>query len=154
MFYLFILIFKNTDIYEILKFVPAKLLQLCPTLGDPMDSSSPGSSIHGHSPGKNTGVGCRELLQGILPTQRSSPVLLHVLHWLGDSLPLAPPGSSVPFSLSVMSTLWDTMDYSTPDLPVHHQFPQLAQTHVHWVGDAIQPSHPLSSPSPLALNLA
>ena len=36
------------------------------------------------------------------------------------------------------------MDYSTPGLPVHHQLPELAQTHVHWVGDAIQPSHPLS----------
>jgi len=103
MLYLFLLIFKNIDIYEILDFVPAKLLQLCPTLWGPMDSSSPGSSIHGHSPGKNTGVGCHDLLQGILPTQRSSPLLLHVLHWLGDSLPLAPPGSSVQFSRSVMS---------------------------------------------------
>ena len=37
---------------------------------------------------------------------------------------------------------------STPGFPVHHQLPELAQTHVHWVGDAIQPSHPLSSPSP------
>ena len=38
--------------------------------------------------------------------------------------------------------------------PVHHQLPELAKTHVHWVGDAIQPSHPLSSPSPLAFNLS
>ena len=103
MLYLFLLIFKNIDIYEILDFVPAKLLQLCLTLWDPMDSSSPASSIHRHSPGKNTGVGCHDLLQGILPTQRSSPLLLHVLHWLGDSLPLAPPGSSVHFSCSVIS---------------------------------------------------
>ena len=44
------------------------------------------------------------------------------------------------------------MDCSTPGFPVHHQLPELTQTHVHWVGDAIQPSHPLSSPS-LALNL-
>ena len=43
---------------------------------------------------------------------------------------------------------------STPVLPVHHQFPQSTQTHVHWVGDANQPSHPLSFPSPLALNLS
>ena len=41
------------------------------------------------------------------------------------------------------------MDCSTPGFPVHHQFPQLAQTHVHCFGDAIQPSHPLSSPSPV-----
>ena len=40
------------------------------------------------------------------------------------------------------------MNRSTPGLPVHHQLPEFAQTHVHWVGDAIQPSHPLSSPSP------
>ena len=39
------------------------------------------------------------------------------------------------------------MDCSTPGLPVHHQLPELTQTHVYWVGDAIQPSHPLSSPS-------
>ena len=45
------------------------------------------------------------------------------------------------------------MDCSTPGLPVHHQLPEFTQTHVHWVGDAIQPSHPLSSPSPSALNL-
>ena len=46
------------------------------------------------------------------------------------------------------------MDCSTPGLPVHHQLPELAQTHVHWVGDASQPSHPLSSPSPPAFNLS
>ena len=44
------------------------------------------------------------------------------------------------------------MDCSTPGFPVHHQLPELIQTHVHWVGDAIQPSHPLSSHSP-AFNL-
>jgi len=46
------------------------------------------------------------------------------------------------------------MDCSTPGLPVHHQLPESTQTHVHWVGDAIQPSHPLSSPSPPAFNLS
>ena len=40
-------------------------------------------------------------------------------------------------------TLCDSMDYSTPGLPVHHQLPEFTQTHVHWVGDAIQPSHPV-----------
>ena len=45
-------------------------------------------------------------------------------------------------------TLCNPMDCSTPGFPVHHQLPELAQTHVHWVGDAIQLSHPLSSPSP------
>ena len=45
------------------------------------------------------------------------------------------------------------MDSSTPGLPVHHQLPEFTQTHVHWVSDAIQPSHPLSSPSPPDFNL-
>ena len=51
-------------------------------------------------------------------------------------------------------TLWDLMDWSTPGLPVHHQLPELTQTHVHLVGDAIQPSHPLSSPSPPTFDLS
>ena len=51
-------------------------------------------------------------------------------------------------------TLYDPMDYSTPGLPVHHQIPELAQTHVHWVSDAIQSPHPLPSPSPPAFNLS
>ena len=49
-------------------------------------------------------------------------------------------------------TLCDSMNHSTPGLPVHHQFLEFTQTHVHRVSDAIQPSHPLLSPSPLALN--
>ena len=49
-------------------------------------------------------------------------------------------------------TLCDPMNCSTPGLPVHHQLPESTPIHVHWVGDAIQPSHPLSSPSPPALN--
>ena len=51
--------------------------QSCLTLCDPMDCSLPGSSIHGDSPGKNTGVGCHALLQGIFPTQGSNPGLPH-----------------------------------------------------------------------------
>ena len=47
-------------------------------------------------------------------------------------------------------TLCDPMNLSTPGLPVHHQLPEFTQTRVHWIGDAIQPSHPLSSPSPPA----
>ena len=58
------------------------------------------------------------------------------------------------FSCSVVSNSCDPMDCSTPGLPVHHQLPELAQTQVHVVGDAIQPSHPLSSPSPPAFNLS
>ena len=51
-------------------------------------------------------------------------------------------------------TLCDPMNCSTPGLPVRHQLPEFTQTHVHWVSDAIQPSHPLSSPSPPAFNLS
>ena len=51
-------------------------------------------------------------------------------------------------------TLCDPIDCSTPGFPVHHQLLELAQTHVHRVGDVIQPSHPLSSPSPPAFNLS
>ena len=62
------------------------------------------------------------------------------------------------FQLSSVSqscwTLCDPMNRSTPGLPVHHQLPEFTQTPVHWVSDAIQPSHPLLSPSPPALNLS
>ena len=64
--------------------------------------------------------------------------------------------ATVQFSSVAQScpTLCDPMNYSTPGLPVHHQLLESTQTHVHWVGDAIQPSHPLSSPSPPTLNLS
>ena len=52
------------------------------------------------------------------------------------------------------TTQGDLMDCSTPGFPVHHRLPELTQTHVHWVGDAIKPSHPLSSPSPPSFNLS
>ena len=64
----------------------------------------------------------------------------HAVHWFSSVTQSCP-------------TLCDPMDCSTPGLPVHHQLPEFTQTHVHWVGDAIQPSHPLSSPSP-AFNLS
>ena len=55
------------------------------------------------------------------------------------------------FSLSVVS---DSMNCSIPGFPVHHQLPELTQSHVPWIGNAIQPSHPLSSPYPPAFNLS
>ena len=63
---------------------------------------------------------------------------------------------SVQFSSVSQScqTLCDSMNHSTPGLPVHHQLPEPTQTHVHPVGNAIQPSHPLSSPYPPAFNLS
>ena len=64
--------------------VHAKSLQSHPTLWDSVDCSLPGSSVHGDSPGKNTGEGCHALLQGIFPTQGSTPGLPHfrqVFYW-------------------------------------------------------------------------
>ena len=72
----------------------AKSLQLCLILCDPMACRPPVSSVHGDSPGKNTGVGCHAILQGILLTQGSKMHLLFLLHWQAGSLPLAPPGKS------------------------------------------------------------
>ena len=61
---------------------------------------------------------------------------------------------SVQFSSVTKScpTLCNPMNHSTPGLPIHHQLPEFTHTHIHWVSDAIQPSHPLSSPSPPAPN--
>ena len=169
--------------------------QSCPTLCNLMDCSPPGSSVHGDSPGKSTGVGCHALLlQGIFPTQGSNPGLPHGRQIV---LPTEPPGKpkntgvgslsllqgifpnqesnqGLPhwrwilyqLSLSILRlwyhqfssvtqscpTLCDPMNRSTPGLPVHHHHPEFTQTHVHRVRDAIQPSHPQSSPSPPAPN--
>ena len=75
------------------------------------------------------------------------PWLIHVDVWQN-------PSQSVQFSsvAQLCPTLCDPMNCSTPGLPVHHQLPGFTQTHVHRVSDAIQPSHPLSSPSPPAPN--
>ena len=68
--------------------------------------------------------------------------LAHTHRWIG--------------SVQLLSRVWlcDPVDSSTPGFPVHHLLPELAQTHIHRVGDAIQPSHSLSSPSPPAFNLS
>ena len=61
-------------------------------------------------------------------------------------------------SVQLLSCVWlilrDPMNHSTPGLPVYHQLPEFTQTHVHWVGNAIQPGHPLSSPSPPTFDLS
>ena len=107
-------------------------------------------------PGKNTGMGCHFLLQGIFPTRGSNLCLLHLLHWQMGSSPLAAPGKHrLRFCCSFAQscpTLCDPMDSSTPGFPVHH-LSELAQTHFQWVSDAVHPSHPLSSPTPPAFNL-
>ena len=95
-----------------------------------------------------------ELLHGIaLQEQRSSKHHAICVTHLGNHLTSLLPCSVGQFSSVAQScpTLCDPMDCSTPGLPVHHQLPEFTQTHVHRVGDAIQPSHHLSSPS-LAFN--
>ena len=117
-------------------------------------------------PGKNVRTGCNFLLQGIFPTQGLN---LHLLHWQVDSLPLSHQWSPVcPYignirkhvqfrsvqSLSCILCFATPWTKSTPGLSVHQQLRESTQTNVHWVSNAIQPSHPLSSPSPPALNLS
>ena len=102
---------------------------------------------------KNIAVGSLSLLQHSFPTQESH---CGFLHWRQILYQLSYEGS--PFSLPVQFssvtqscvTLCDPMNHSTPGLPVHHQLPEFTQTDVHRVGDAIQPSHPLSFSSPPA----
>ena len=72
---------------KVRKCVCPKSLQSCPALWDLMDCSSPGSSVHGDSPGKNTGVNGHALLQGIFPIQGSNLFLSHLPHWQMGSLP-------------------------------------------------------------------
>ena len=72
--------------------VHAKLLQSCPTLCDPMDCSPPGFSVHGDSPGKNTGVGCHALLQGNLPDPGIEPMYPMAPALQADSLLLSHQG--------------------------------------------------------------
>ena len=110
------------------------------------------------SPGKNIGVSCHAFLLEIFPTQESNPCLLHLLYCQVGSLPLVPP---IVFKLVTQSclTLCDPMDCTNLTdtnwcMYLYHQLPELAQTHVRWVGDAIQLSHPLLYPSPASFNLS
>ena len=90
---------------SLLFFFPlCSVTKLCPTLCDSMNYSPPGSSVHGDSPGKNTGVGCHFLLQGICLTQRSN---LYLLHWQADSLPPSHLGSPFfPLYSILFKTKW------------------------------------------------
>ena len=124
----------------------------CPTLCDPTDCSLPGSPVRG--------IFHQEHLSGLpfpppgdLPNPGREPTSPMSLVIVGRFSPLTWETlvSSVQFSQSC-PTLCNPMNHSTPGLPVHHQLLEFIQTHVHRVGDAIQPSHPLSSPSPPAPN--
>ena len=132
-------------------------LKSCLTLWDPIDCSPPGSSVHGISQAR--------ILEFLaipspwdLPNPGIEPMPLAALALAGRFFTTELPGkllswydqfSSVTQSYSTLS---DPMDCSMPGFPVHHQLLEFTQTHVHWVSDAIQPSHPLSSPSGLNLS--
>ena len=110
---------------------------------------------HGHLFNRNRGYKARNGLGGfesqtegicvIKPRMGRRTVLYKWLPLLHPSVQFSSVAQSCP-------TLCDPIDCSTPGFPVHHQLPEFTQTHVHPVGDAIQPSHPLSSPSPPAPN--
>ena len=137
-------------------FIYAQSLQLCPTLCNPMDYSLPGSSVHGS-------FQARILEWVVVPSSRGSSQLRDWIcvswisciigefftpsHWV--SLLFIYQIRSV--ALSCL-TLCNPMNRSTPGLPIHHQLLEFTQIHVHRVSDAIQPSHPLLSPSPPAPN--
>ena len=74
-------------------------------------------------------------------------IYLDLWSFIQSSIQISYIFHSVQFSCSSCLTLCDPMNHSTPGLPVHHHVPEFTQTHVHQVADAIQPSHPLSSPS-------
>ena len=98
---------------------------------------------------RNSAVNWKAAFPGASKSIQIATTNLQIVNfkWTSSSSPLL---SSVTQSCP---TLWDPMDCSTPGLPVHHQLREFTQTHVHWVGDAIQPSHPLLSPSPPTFNL-
>ena len=85
------------------------------------------------------------LLQGTLTHWKVVCFTGYCMYYFNQSV------SSVP---QVCPTLCNPLDWSMPGFPVHHQLPEFTQTQVHWVGDAIHPSHPLSSPSAPAFNLS
>ena len=118
-----------------------------------MDCSTPGLPVPQHLPEfAQLHFHCiSDTVQPSHPLTSSSPAVNNSQHQgLFQSVVCLHQFSSVAQSCP---TLYNPMDGSTPGLPVHHQLLEIAQTHVHQIGDAIQPSHPLSSPSPPAFNL-
>ena len=90
---------------------------------------------------------------GLSKQKNEFPIKCYVKGWSCRSLRYGAIRKSVQFSGLVVSYC-NPMDYSTPDFPAHHQLLEFTKTHAHQVGDAIRPSHPLASPSPLAFNLS
>ena len=129
-----------------------KVAQSCPALCNPMDYTAHGILQVRYWSGKSF------LFPGNLPNSgvepRSPTLQVPLLSAIIIKLLFIYYIPVNQFSSVAQSclTLCDPMNLSTPGLPVHHQLPEFTQTHAHQVGDAIQPSHPLSSSSPPALN--
>ena len=115
-----------------------------------------------NSPGQNTGVGSCSFSRGS-SQPRDQTQVSHIAQFFTSwatketqSISFWPIWGSNPLQFSSVTqsspTLWDPINRSTPGLPVHPQFPEFTQTHVHWVGDAIQLSYTLLTPSPPAPN--
>ena len=101
----------------------AKSPQSCLTLRDNMDCSLPGSCVPWDSPGKNTGVGCRALIQGIFLTQGSNMCLLSLLHWQADSLLPAPPTKPIYIYIYIYTHIYVYIYIAlraTKDCPLSH----------------------------------
>ena len=130
--------------------------QSCPTLCDPMEPTRLAPLFMEFST-QEYSSGLLFPSPGDLPDPGTEPASLASPALVGGFFTTVPPGASKPsvqFSSVAQScpTLCDPMNHSMPGLPVHHQLPEFTQTHVHRVSDAIQPSHPLLSPSPPAPN--
>ena len=146
----------------------SSVAQSCPTFCDPMDCSTPGLPVHHQLP-EFTQTHVHPVHDTIQPSHPGSSLLL--LPPISPSIRVFSNESALrmrwpeywSFNFSIISsgticqfssvaqsclTICDPMDCSMPGLPVHHQLPEFTQTHVHWVCDTIQPSQPLSAPSP------
>ena len=147
----------------------AKSLQSCPTLCDPVDDSPPGSPVPGILQAKTlewVAISFSNAWKWKVNVKSLNRVRLFQTPWTAAHQ--APPsmgfsrqeywsGMPLPSPCSVTKScpnLCDPMDCSTPGFPVLHCLLEFAHTHVHWVSDATQPSHPLLPPSPPALNLS
>ena len=124
----------------------SEVVQSYPTLCGPMDCSPTGSSVHG--------ILQANILEAVAISSSRDSILEVISFFLKDIYIYLSIYVSVQFSsvAQLCPTLCDPMNHSTPGLPVHHQLLGFTQTHVHRVSDAIQPSLPLSSPSPPAPN--
>ena len=130
----------------------AKSLQSCPTLCDPIDGSPQGSPVPGILQARTrewVAISCSNAWKWKVNVKLLSRVRLLATPWTAAYQ--APP--SIGFS---KQEYWSgvPLNCSTPGFYVLHYLPEFAQTHVHWVSDATQPSHPLLPPSPLAFNLS